>query len=275
MLSTSKLLTTVARCKRPLAAAMLAGLLVLGCTRPTPDVPPEPDEAGPVWFEDVTDELGIDFVHDAGPLDGTYPLPQTTGSGAALFDCDGKGGLALYLLNNGGPKGRPNQLYLQRPDGTFANVSKGSGLDFSGYCMGVAVGDVNDDGLPDVLVTAVGEVRLFLNEGGGKFRDATKAAGLDDPAWGCSASFLDYDRDGRLDLVVVNYVDFDPTWKCTSARGGKADYCSPSVFPPTVSRLFRNVTPKGGEVRFENVTLSSGLAKAAGPGLGVVCADFA
>src|SRR5437588_434504 len=82
----------------------------------------------------------------------------------------------LYLLNNGGPRGRPNQLFRQRPDGTFQNVSKGSGLDFSGYCMGVAVGDVNNDGRPDVLVTEDGGVRLFLNQGNGKFVDVTKEA---------------------------------------------------------------------------------------------------
>src|SRR5260370_29632561 len=96
-------------------------------------------------------------------------MPQWVGSGAALFDFDGDGRLDIYLLNNGGPRGRPNQLYRQMPDGTFRNVSKGSGLDFSGYCMGVAIGDVNNDGLPDVLVTEYGGIRLFLNQGQGKF----------------------------------------------------------------------------------------------------------
>jgi hypothetical protein len=256
------------------ALSLFAVALALGASGCRKAAPPPPAPSSPAWFEDVTDKLGVDFVHDAGPLDGTYPLPQTTGSGAALFDCDGKGRLALYLLNNGGPKGRPNQLYLRQPGGTFANASKGSGLDFADYCMGAAVGDVNNDGLPDLLVTAVGGARLFLNLGGGKFKDVTKEAGLDNPAWGCSAAFLDYDRDGRLDLVVVNYVDFDPTWRCVAARGGKRDYCSPGVFPPTISRLFHNVSAKGGPVRFLDVTLPSGLAKAAGPGLGVVCADL-
>jgi hypothetical protein len=250
-------------------------LLALGCGAPPTATPTQrEDPPGPVWFEDVTDELGIDFVHDPGPVGETYPLPQTIGSGVALFDYDGDGRLDLYLLNNGGPNGRPNQLYHQKEDGTFVNVSTGSGLDFSDYCMGVAIGDVNNDGRPDVLVTTYkGGVRLFLNQGNGKFRDVTKESGLDNPTWATAAAFLDYDRDGLLDLVVVNYVDFDPDWKCTATRG-KADYCSPNVFPPLISRLFHNCGAKDGVVRFEDVTLKSGLGKQPGPGLGVICADF-
>jgi len=244
----------------------------MGCQR-LAEPPSSVSEAqGPDWFEDVTDEVGIDFVHDPGPLDGTYPLPQTTGSGVALFDADGDGWLDIYLVNNGGSRGRPNQLYLQR-DGKFINASKGSGLDFSGYGMGAAVGDVNNDGRPDLLVTLVGSARLFINQGGGVFRDVTKEAGIDNPVWGTSTAFVDYDRDGRLDLVVVNYIDFDPTKRCESSRG-QADYCSPNVFAPTASRLFRNLGEKDGIPRFQDVTTSSGLARAPGPGLGVYCADF-
>src|SRR5262249_42976334 len=154
------------------------------------------------WFADVTEELGLDFVHDAGPV-GDYLMPQQVGSGAALFDLDGDGRLGIYLLNNGGPEGRPNKLYRQRPDGKFEDVSAGSGLDVAGYNMGVAIGDVNNDGLPDVLLTQYRGVKLFLNRGGGKFEDVTTAAGLDNPSWAVSAAFVDYDRDGWLDLVVV------------------------------------------------------------------------
>jgi hypothetical protein len=263
--------------RRAILATLPMGLLLLalalGCWRPSSPPSSDPDEAGPVWFEDVTDKLGIDFLHDPGPIDGTHPLPQIIGSGVALFDFDGEGRPGLYFLNNGGPKGRPNQLYRQKKDGTFVNVSKGSGLDFSGHCMGVAIGDVNNDGRPDILVTLVGGVRLFLNQGGGKFKDVTKESGLDNPTWATAAAFLDFDRDGLLDLVVVNYVDFDPDWRCT-ATGGKPDYCSPNAFPPVVSRLFRNLGEKDGVPRFEDVTMSSGLGKVPGPGLGVVCADF-
>jgi hypothetical protein len=256
-----------------LLTLFLAGAAWFGCTARTSRSQPQ----GPVWFEDVTDEVGLHFVHDPGPIDSRHFFPQIMGSGCALFDCDGDGRLDVYLLNNGGPAGRPNQLFRQRRDGTFENISKGSGLDFAGYCMGVAVGDVNNDGRPDVLVTEYRGIRLFLNQGGGKFKEVTREAGLDNPLWATSAAFLDLDRDGWLDLVVVNYLDYDPSRVCTGAMG-TPDYCLPRNFPGTVTRLYRNLGKiRAGNsvpVRFEDVTVSSGLGKTLGPGLGVVCADF-
>jgi hypothetical protein len=245
--------------------------LALGCPRtgPTGAAPP----AEPPWFEDVTEKVGLHFVHDPGPT-GTYFMPQEMGSGAALFDCDGDGRLDIYLLQNAGPgSGVTNRLFRQTPDHRFEDVSAGSGLDIDGYNMGVAVGDVNNDGLPDVLVTQYGGVRLFLNLGGGKFRDVTEASGLANPTWGTSAAFFDYDRDGWLDLVVVNYLDYDPTLPC-NGRSGKPDFCAPKTFRGRVTRLFHNLGRTNGAVRFEDVTESSGLSRLAGPGLGVLCADF-
>jgi hypothetical protein len=202
-------------------------------------------------------------------------MPETFGSGTAVFDFDGDGRLDLYLLTNGGPKSTStNRLYKNMPDGTLKDVTAGSGLGIGGHNMGVAVGDVNNDGRPDVVVTQYRGVKLFLNRGEGKFDDATAAAGLVNPAWGTSVALVDYDRDGRLDLVVVNYVDYDPSWNCTYLSD-RPDYCSPNVFPNTVSRLFHNLGPgPDGGVRFEDVTLKSGLGLLPGPGLGVVCADF-
>jgi hypothetical protein len=144
-------------------------------------------------------------------------------------------------------------------------------LDVAGYGMGVAIGDVNNDGLPDVLLTEYGRIRLFLNQGGGKFRNVTQEAGLENPHWGSSAAFVDYDRDGWLDLVVVNYVVYDPSKPCGGVVG-RLDYCGPHAFAGTVARLFRNCG--GPAIRFEDVTLKAGLGRAAGAGLGVVCADF-
>ena len=245
----------------------------VGCRKPAPSV----TNADMPWFEDITDEVGLDFIHDPGPVDDQYFMPQMTGSGSALFDFDGDGLLDIYLVNNGGPKGRPNRLFKQMPDGSFKDVSKGSGLDFSAYCQGVAIGDVNNDGYPDVLVTEYRGVRLFINNGNGTFTEETIQAGLDNPLWATSAAFVDYDRDGWLDLVIVNYVNYDPVKDCLSPNGQR-DYCAPGSFAGTVSKLYRNLgkqpAGKTPRVRFEDRTIPSGLAAHAGPGLGVLCADF-
>jgi hypothetical protein len=251
------------------------GLVWLGCHRPEP-VASDPESVAAGWFRDITEEVGLNFVHDAGPV-GTYFMPQIMGSGAALFDFDNDGRLDIYLIQNGGPKSASkNQLFRQTPEGRFIDVSAGSGLDVAGYGMGVAVGDVNNDGLPDVFLTEYGRVRLFLNNGNGTFTDVTREAGLDNPSWATSACFVDYDRDGWLDLVVVNYVDYAANHPCTDTAG-KQDYCNPMAFPGTVARLYRNRGISWRDpkiVCFEDVTLKSGLGQAPGPGLGVICGDF-
>lgn len=237
----------------------------------------ESKAGGPVWFEDITAKSGLAFTHDVGPL-GRFFMPETVGSGGALFDYDNDGRLDIFLIQNAGPKSTSvNRLFHQGADGKFTDVSAGSGLDVAGYGMGVAIGDVNNDGAPEVLVTEYGAVKLFLNRGGGRFVDITKPAGLDNPQWGTSAAFFDYDRDGWLDLVVVNYIDYLESQKCFD-RSGKPEYCGPNSRPGTVSRLFHNLgragSPTNGAVRFEDVTIRSGLGDQPGPGLGVVCADF-
>jgi enediyne biosynthesis protein E4 len=237
--------------------------------------PSEPHD--PPWFEDVTDRVGLNFVHDPGPLD-IYFMPQQVGSGAALFDFDKDGLLDILLLQNAGPQSMStNRLFRQQKDGTFQDVSAGSGLDINGYNMGVAIGDFNNDGWPDVLITQYNGVKLFLNRGNGTFLDVTDAAGLSNPSWGTSAAFLDYDRDGWLDIVIVNYVNYDPTLACKTP-GGAPDFCAPKLFKGRVSRLFHNLGAKGAAsaagVAFEDVTQSSGLGSILGPGLGVLCADF-
>jgi hypothetical protein len=234
---------------------------------------------GTPWFADVTEQVGLNFIHDPGPLPPTTFMPQIFGSGAALFDFDNDGRLDLLLLQNAGPESRStNRLYRQGADGRFVDVSEGSGLDVSGYGMGVAIGDVNNDGLPDVLITEYGRIRLFLNRGHGKFTEITKESGLENPEWGTSACFVDYDRDGWLDLVVANYVIYDPEHACIPSQKAGPDFCSPSPFPTTHARLFRNLGRKSAEsqasVRFEDVSVKSGLASVTGAGLGVICADF-
>lgn len=247
------------------------GLWLAGIVHP--GLQPERGDAGVVWFRDVTDEVGLDFVHDAGDL-SRYQLPQIHGSGVALFDFDGDGRIDIYLLNAGGAGSASiNRLYKNMPDGFFKDVTARAGLGLGGHSTGVAIGDVNNDGWPDVLVTQLGGVTLFLNLGDGTFADATEQSGVKNPLWATSAGFVDYDRDGWLDLVIVNYLENDPTWVCNGPTSQR-EYCGPQVFPGTVSKLFRNLGRfSKGEVRFEDVTVRAGLTKAA-PGLGVSCADF-
>ena len=258
--------------------AVAAGLVVwmVGCSRPPPPdpTPPADTPAAPPWFEDVTDKVGLNFTHNCGPT-GTYFMPQSMYGGAAVFDADGDGRLDILLLQGAGPNtGVGNRLYLQTPDGKFRDATAGSGLDFDGYNVGVAVGDFDNDGRPDVLITQFVGARLLRNEGGGKFRDVTAEAGITNPHWGASAAFVDFDRDGLLDLIIVNYLDYDRSWPC-NGTDGTPDFCGPRTFPGTVPRLFRNLGPGDGKaVRFADVTVPAGLATKAAPGLGVFAADL-
>ncbi len=259
--------------------AVAAALVVasLGCNGTPPDGQAKstsPPVIAPPWFEDVTDAVGLNFTHDCGPT-GTYFMPQSMYGGCALFDADGDGRLDILLLQGAGPNtGVGNRLYLQTPDGKFRDASAGSGLDFDGWNVGVAIGDVDNDGRPDVLITQYCGARLLRNEGGGKFRDITAEAGIANPHWGASAAFVDYDRNGRLDLVIVNYLDYDKSWPCTGSDGTR-EFCGPRTFPGTIPRLFRNLGPGDGKpVRFADVTVQAGLAAKAAPGLGVYAVDL-
>jgi hypothetical protein len=258
---------------------LVAALPLAGCgSKDNGESTPTVKTNDPEFFKDITDKVGLDFVHDAGPMDRTFFLPQICGSGGAVFDFDGDGLMDLYLVHCGGDTSKSkNRLYKQMKDGTFKDVSAGSGLDISGlYFTGVAVGDVNNDGLPDVLVSHYSGIKLFINLGGGKFKDVTEEAGLHDPFWATSAAFFDYNRDGYLDLFVCNYVDYQPRF-CDEA-GGKRDYCSPKNFKGTPSKLFRNLgkkaTERGKAVLFEDISISSRIATKGGPGFGVVVSDF-
>jgi hypothetical protein len=254
--------------------------------------PPEPmlSADAPRYFADVTDELGIDFEHVVGPL-GTYFMPESVGTGGALFDYDSDGDLDLYLVNCGkSPKATgdfapgtrtENRLFRQEANGTFRDVTAESGLGDTGYGMGCAVADIDNDGDADVYITNYGPDRLYLNNGDGTFRDITAASGIDNPDWGTCAVWFDYDRDGRLDLFVVNYAD-DPKYGHSIACGfyqGRVSYCGPLKFAPTVDRLFHNEGPATDDegrtiVRFREVTHEAGIDTDLTWGFGVVSADF-
>ncbi len=274
---------SVVHSSRTLGVIGLLGLVavLLGCSGSAPPSPTagEPTD-GPAWFEDVTDRVGLNFVHDPGDA-SKYHMYQCVGSGCAIADLDGDGRPDLVLLTNAGPDSKStNKLFRQKADGTFEDVSAGSGLDFPGRNMGIAVGDLNNDGKPDLLITQVNGARLLLNLGGMKFADVSAEAGLVNPMWGTSVAFLDYDRDGWLDVFIVNYVDYDPSWPCLAATGER-DYCAPKVFHGTASKLFRNrgsdlaknTDPKKPRVAFEDVTVKSHIGDRTGPGLGVAVFD--
>ena len=243
---------------------VLSVLLLTACDKR----PARHDLAGQSWFEDVTQRAGLEFLHQTGPATN-YFMPLSMGSGGAMLDIDNDGRMDVYLIHCAAGT---NQLFHQQANGTFRNVSTGSGLDVSGYGMGVAAGDVNNDGLPDVLLTEYGRTRLFVNHGAGKFKDSSSVAGIENTTWGMSASFLDYDRDGWLDLVIANYIDYIPSQQCFDTRN-IPEFCGPQGFNGLVPRLFRN-EGTGKNPRFQDVTIRSGLAKKTGPGLGVLCADF-
>lgn len=233
-----------------------------------------PSGPGGVTFTDVTAKAGIQFTHNSGRA-GKKWLPETMGSGGAFFDFDGDGWLDVLLVNSRdwSPRGRKSlhALYRNNGNGTFANVTNGSGLDVEMYGLGVAVADYDNDGRDDVYITAIEGDRLFRNEGGGKFRDVTTAAGIRNASFGTSAAWLDYDRDGRADLFVANYVGWTAKgdlW--CSLDGATKSYCTPESYPGQASKLYRNL----GGGRFEDASQKSGVGDPKSKSLGVAVLDY-
>ena len=227
-----------------------------------------------VRFTDVTAAAGIRFRHHAGKA-GQKWLPETMGAGCAFFDADGDGWLDILLVNGKSwkPGGKPSlpALYRNNRDGTFTDITAGSGLDVEGYGMGVAAADYDNDGREDLYITYLGGDRLFHNEGGGRFRDATAAAGVGNRGFSASAAWLDYDKDGWADLFVTNYVVWRPEadlW--CSLDGAAKSYCTPESYEGAASKLYRNL----GGGRFADVSERAGIADPAGKSLGVVVLDF-
>ena len=225
-------------------------------------------------FADVTAKAGITFVHASAASPDKYMF-ETFGSGVAWIDFDNDGFVDLYFVN--GAAGSANALYRNNGDGTFKDVTQGSGTEASdnrAYKTGVAVGDYDNDGRLDLYITAFGPNRLLRNLGNGKFADVTAAAGVAGGAneWSTSTGFLDYDRDGDLDLYVANYVDFrmDENPWCGTRQPGYRMYCNPTIFDGMPDRLFRN----NGDGTFTDDSKRAGIANPAGKGLGVVFCDF-
>jgi enediyne biosynthesis protein E4 len=231
-------------------------------------------------FREVPETSGLRFVHDNGAT-GDFFMPEILGSGGAFLDYDNDGDLDIYLVQGAPltPGQRPssgNPLFRNdgaAADGTprFTDVTEAAGVGLKTVGMGVAVGDVDNDGWLDMYVTAFGSNVLYRNNGNGTFSDVTATAGVDDPRWSTSAAFFDYDRDGDLDLIVANYVAFTVAGArvCTDHAGAR-DYCPPGAYLPLPTRFFRN----DGGLRFTDVTAESRVGTAYGAGLGVAVGDF-
>ena len=229
---------------------------------------------GGIAFADVTAKAGIRFVHNSGRAGQKY-LPETMGSGCAFVDLNGDGWLDIVLINGRDwkRKGRRtlSAIYRNNGNGTFTNVTAGSGFDVEMYGMGVAVGDFDNDGRDDLYVTALEGDHLFRNEGSFKFRDATKASGIANADFGTSAAWLDFDKDGKLDLFVANYVQWsaDKDLFCT-LDGTTKSYCTPESYKGTSSKLYHNL----GGGRFEDVTAKAGMGDPTSKSLGIAVFDY-
>ena len=227
-------------------------------------------------FEEVpASASGITWVHTAGKSAEKY-LPETTGAGCAFLDYDNDGWMDIYLVNSGkcdfydpSPPLR-NALYRNNRDGTFTDVTEKAGVTGGGYGQGVAVGDYDGDGFPDIYVTQYGRSILYHNNGNGTFTDVTAKAGVAAPGWSSSAVWFDYDNDGRLDLFVCRFVDFSKAKNLPCTAYNKPGYCVPRLYKPMASWLFHN----NGDGTFTDVSQSSGIGKYLGKAWGVVATDL-
>jgi hypothetical protein len=232
---------------------------------------------GPVFVEVPTSASGIEFVHDNAMSPNHY-LPETMGPGAAFLDFDNDGWMDIYIVNSGPcdfwtpPKPIRNALYKNNRDGTFTDVTVKAGVSGGVFGMGVAVGDYDNDGWPDIFLTSYGKCILYKNNRDGTFTDVAEKAGLSCPGWTTSAVWFDYDNDGKLDLFVCSFVDYSAEHKfaCGDNKLGKHYYCIPRVFNGTASFLFHN----NGNGTFTEVSKGTDIATAIGKSLGVVATDI-
>ena len=249
----------------------------------SPAAKTDADEQVPGRMVDITEKVGVKFLHQAPHTSRKY-LIETMGSGVALFDCDNDGHLDIFLAN-GAPYADPtpkgfipqksgpqdwNRLYRQKADGTFEDITEKAGLQGIGYSMGVAVADYDNDGNEDLYVTGYGGNHLYHNSGNCSFIDVTDKAGVGGSGWSSSAAWVDLDNDGLLDLVVDRYVqwDWNDVW-CGEHREGFRGYCHPDVFQPISMLVYHN----DGKGHFTEVAHKLGLdvpAKA----LGIAIGDF-
>jgi enediyne biosynthesis protein E4 len=230
--------------------------------------------AAPVAFVDATSRAGIKFVHTSGAF-GKKLLPETLGSGCVFLDADGDGWQDLFLINGTSWPGHAaprstSALYRNNHDGTFTDITRGSGLDVEMYGLGGAAADFDNDGRIDLYVAALGGNHLFRNVGG-KFTDVTAAAGVASSGFSTSALWFDYDNDGKLDLYVAHYVEWSPDKDLFCTLDGKnKSYCTPESYKGQSGTLFHN----RGNGTFEDLTKKAGVYDPTSKGLGVAMLDF-
>ena len=261
------LLLLSAGCRRNMPAVPMAAVAV-----PTTATSLQPRLGAP-RFRDVTAQAGIDWIHNPCRT-GKKLLPETVGGGGGFLDYNHDGKLDILLINGAPLPGyqgaRPRlALYRNNGDGTFTEVTRAAGLDFTGYGLGAAVGDYDNDGWPDLYITALDGNHLYHNEHG-HFRDVTAHAGVGVHNFSTGAAWIDYDRDGRLDLFVGDYVDWSPQTDLPCGPPGARQYCPPNQYHEARPYLFRN----RGDGTFEDVSAKAGVLGHPGKTLGVTVYDF-
>ena len=230
------------------------------------------------WFEAIpAAQSGIGWIHENAMSPQRF-LPESLGPGVAFLDYDGDGWMDVFLVNSGPadffqPKTQlRNALYRNNRNGTFTDVTARAGLGGgASFGMGVAVGDFDNDGCPDLFVTAYGKPTLYRNRGDGTFADVTAKSGIVAPPWTTSALWFDYNGDGLLDLFLCGFVEYTANSQklCISERGGKPGYCMPRMFKAGSCRLYRN----RGDGTFTDVSRETGIAARPSKALGVVATD--
>ena len=275
---TSRLFGSVGKCAAVVAlgAVLVARAVVMA---ETPQAPKQKDGPNPVRFTDIRKSAGITFVQDSTQTEEKYYL-ETMGTGVAWIDYDQDGLMDLFLVQSAAtdiytpPHPLRCALYHNNGDGTFTDVTEKAGVAGAGhYGQGVAVGDFDNDGYPDLYVTGYGSAILYHNNGDGTFTDvSSKAQVADQGQWSASAGWFDYDKDGYLDLLVTNYIDWSPKnniW-CGERRPGYRSYCHPGNYQGQKTKLFHN----NHDGTFTDVSDRSGVGKPESKGMGLVLADF-